>query len=145
MTPGSPATTEIIYVDPRSQTDHPNPPLDREGKRRLAVIRQVEKVTGNGALRPRMFGEIAGTGQRAAGRGVSAPVGVELREAEEGTLHYISFHGQTDSDQATDPVELGPAGGQPVAHELGVEKAPHGLDGRPATEEKPDCHDGTSA
>lgn len=42
-TPGSPATMEITYV--RSE-----PPLDREAKRRLAVIRHVEEVSGNVAL-----------------------------------------------------------------------------------------------
>jgi transposase InsO family protein len=34
----------------------PNPPLDREAKRRLAVIRHVEEVSGNVALSCRYFG-----------------------------------------------------------------------------------------
>jgi hypothetical protein len=34
----------------------PNPPLDREAKRRLAVIRHVEEVTGNVAMSCRYFG-----------------------------------------------------------------------------------------
>ena len=34
----------------------PNPPLDREAKRRLAVIRHVEEVSGNVALACRHFG-----------------------------------------------------------------------------------------
>jgi transposase InsO family protein len=35
---------------------NPNPPLDREAKRRLAVIRHVEEVTGNVAMSCRYFG-----------------------------------------------------------------------------------------
>jgi hypothetical protein len=46
---GSPDSTEIIYVDP-------NRLLDREAKRRLAVIRHVEEVSGNVALSSRDFG-----------------------------------------------------------------------------------------
>ncbi|WP_412517448.1 IS481 family transposase [Actinomadura madurae] len=38
------------------QSDRPNPPLDREAKRRLAVIRHVEEVTGNVAMTCRYFG-----------------------------------------------------------------------------------------
>ncbi|GAA2638908.1 hypothetical protein SMC26_40660 [Actinomadura fulvescens] len=38
------------------QLDRPNPPLDREAKRRLAVIRHVEEVTGNVAMTCRYFG-----------------------------------------------------------------------------------------
>ncbi|MGI5287689.1 helix-turn-helix domain-containing protein [Nonomuraea polychroma] len=34
----------------------PSPPLDREAKRRLAVIRHVEEVTGNVAMTCRYFG-----------------------------------------------------------------------------------------
>jgi transposase InsO family protein len=34
----------------------PNPPLDREAKRRLAIIRHVEEVSGNVALTCRYFG-----------------------------------------------------------------------------------------
>ncbi|MFB9831013.1 helix-turn-helix domain-containing protein [Actinoallomurus acaciae] len=43
MTPGSPTSTEI-------------PPHDREAKRRPAVIRHVEEVTGNVAMTCRYFG-----------------------------------------------------------------------------------------
>ncbi len=39
-----------------SQDSKPNPPLDREAKRRLAVIRHVEEVTGNVAQSCRYFG-----------------------------------------------------------------------------------------
>jgi transposase len=35
---------------------NPNPPLDREAKRRLAVIRHVEEVSRNMALSCRYFG-----------------------------------------------------------------------------------------
>jgi transposase len=35
---------------------NPNPPLDREAKRRLAVIRHVEEVSGNVAMTCRHFG-----------------------------------------------------------------------------------------
>lgn len=41
---------------PSPQTDRPNPPLDREAKRRLAVIRHVEEVTGNVAMTCRYVG-----------------------------------------------------------------------------------------
>ncbi|MER5619968.1 leucine zipper domain-containing protein [Streptosporangium sp. NPDC002544] len=34
----------------------PNPPLDREAKRRLAIIRHVEEVSGNVALTCRYYG-----------------------------------------------------------------------------------------
>ncbi|HEX4815024.1 MAG TPA: helix-turn-helix domain-containing protein [Nonomuraea sp.] len=34
----------------------PSPPLDREAKRRLAIIRHVEEVTGNVALTCRYYG-----------------------------------------------------------------------------------------
>ena len=39
-----------------SQDPKPNPPLDREAKRRLAVIRHVEEVSGNVAQSCRYFG-----------------------------------------------------------------------------------------
>jgi transposase len=35
---------------------NPSPPLDREAKRRLAIIRHVEEVTGNVALTRRYYG-----------------------------------------------------------------------------------------
>ncbi|WP_281286892.1 hypothetical protein [Nonomuraea turkmeniaca] len=35
---------------------NPNPPLDREAKRRLAIIRYAEEVTGNVALTCRYYG-----------------------------------------------------------------------------------------
>jgi ribulose kinase len=41
---------------PSSPPDRPTPPLDREAKRRLAVIRHVEEVTGNIAMTCRYFG-----------------------------------------------------------------------------------------
>jgi len=34
----------------------PVPPLDRDGKRRLAIIRHVEEVTGNVAMTCRYYG-----------------------------------------------------------------------------------------
>ncbi|WP_225900055.1 MULTISPECIES: leucine zipper domain-containing protein [unclassified Streptomyces] len=39
-----------------SKSSPTNPPLDREAKRRLAVIRHVEEVTGNVAMSCRYFG-----------------------------------------------------------------------------------------
>lgn len=38
-----------------SQDPKPNPPLDREAKRRLAVIRHVEEATGNVSMTCRYF------------------------------------------------------------------------------------------
>jgi len=38
------------------QDPKPNPPLDREAKRRLAVIRHVEEAAGNVAMPCRYFG-----------------------------------------------------------------------------------------
>lgn len=49
LTPGSPATAEISYVVSE-------PPLDREARRRLAIIRHVEEVSGNVALPCRYYG-----------------------------------------------------------------------------------------
>src|ERR1043165_1507772 len=41
---------------PSPHLDRPNPRLEREARRRLAVIRHVEEVTGNVALTCRYFG-----------------------------------------------------------------------------------------
>jgi hypothetical protein len=50
---------------------NPQPPLDRDAKRRLAVIRHVEDVTGNVAMTCRYFGISRQAYQRLATPGMS--------------------------------------------------------------------------